>query len=317
MRSAVALWVLAGFFGTVVIDAVFYFILQNFQVSQPLALTFIGLLTFVCAISFCLAFYFTFFHEPKGYSSKEFIKEPSPAPVGMGLKEASPRMFAQVQAAEQTLHCTKAKIYHLRVAVGSSESEQKSFCARKRFELSSEIAVAESLAAATTSLHKTNNRRRTKSLDSIQLPALSAGELSLSELKELFDAKQLHALHFVGQSNKRIAELESQMNKWVHLMDSEIIHAVVDVRRILSALEKRVESVKTKTDLEDAQSLNWAIELMDSKLIVAQDAVNTLLNSTEIPPLSSEQWEAKVEQLLSKTEEHIRHLVHKIQAQTF
>lgn len=133
-----------------------------------------------------------------------------------------------------------------------------------------------------------------------------AGRLSTAEMIEEIHAYMVELVRLIQYSKERILGIENATHLHIHLFDSSFTASLMNSRRIVAALEDRIESLKTYMLSPDPANTKKAAELIRSDLIMPCDAMNAVLSAENIPPLPAERIQQELEGILTSSENMIR-----------
>lgn len=110
----------------------------------------------------------------------------------------------------------------------------------------------------------------------------------------------------IRDSKERIQRLDTMAADRMHLIDGKVFKAMTNARRIIGALENRLERLKGLTVPSNTPSLIKARSLICSDLVIPCDAVNALLSSEELPALQPVEWQPTINKLLDFAEQELQ-----------
>ena len=117
-------------------------------------------------------------------------------------------------------------------------------------------------------------------------------------------------------SSSRIQNLEHAMIDNLLAANGQFINAVVDARRITTALQTRFQTLEAMLVNTEPGDPLAARDLMRKPLEIPKDTVNSLLDAKEVPPIPAYELEAALDTLLGSAEEQLQRFnaerVHKV-----
>jgi hypothetical protein len=133
-----------------------------------------------------------------------------------------------------------------------------------------------------------------------------ADRLSTAEMIEEIHAYAVELVHLIQCSKERILAIENATHLHIHLFDSSFAASLMNSRRIVAALEHRIEKLKIYMLSPDPVNTRKAAELLRSDLIMPCDAMNAVLSTENIPSLPADGIQQELESILSSSENLIR-----------
>ena len=108
--------------------------------------------------------------------------------------------------------------------------------------------------------------------------------------------------HVLAKSLERIQRLENSIS--VHLLSAngQFIKAIVDGRRITSALQIRYQQVYEALQENSYNYQKRALEVMTKSLELPKDTINSLIDAADLPPIAMTDLEQSLETLLGAAE---------------
>lgn len=134
----------------------------------------------------------------------------------------------------------------------------------------------------------------------------STDRLSTAEMIEEIHAYAVELVRLIQYSKERILAIENATHLHIHLFDSSFAASLMNSRRIVAALEYRIEKLKTYMLSPDPVNTRKAAELLRSDLVMPCDAMNAVLSAENIPSLPAERIQQELESILSSSENLIR-----------
>ncbi len=130
--------------------------------------------------------------------------------------------------------------------------------------------------------------------------------LSIPDLTQLVHRHGKALSDLIRESKSRLVAVQSQMIERMLSTSPEYTNSVVDVRRIIGALESRLEKLLDYSEDPRSGRMLKVRTLIQEDLIIPCDAVNALISSGELPSLPPEQWEPTLDRLLTRAETHLK-----------
>jgi hypothetical protein len=130
--------------------------------------------------------------------------------------------------------------------------------------------------------------------------------LSVSDLAQIIHRHTKALSDLITESKSRLMAVQSQMMDRMLSTSPEYTNSVVDVRRIIGALESRLDKLLEYSEDPRSALMIKARKLVKEELIIPCDAVNALISSQELPSLTPEQWEPTLDRLLTRAEQHLK-----------
>ena len=126
------------------------------------------------------------------------------------------------------------------------------------------------------------------------LPRVADGEDVQYKLR--IRAREISAL--IGKSQQHLAAIDDYMIKHLNKNTSGSIQAVIDIRRIVTALEKRLSEIDAVLR-ETAFDRDYALFLLNGELIIDEDSLSKLISQQPIAPLKPSEWSAELGRLFA------------------
>ena len=123
---------------------------------------------------------------------------------------------------------------------------------------------------------------------------------------EVFNRELSNLVGLVRSSEERLRYSESLIVNQISQTTSASINAVNASRRIIRALQKRLNKIDALLAQKDQTSLEEAKHLIRKDLVVASDPIHALVSEQPIPPIKSTEWRPVLEQLFSVVEKAIQ-----------
>lgn len=101
----------------------------------------------------------------------------------------------------------------------------------------------------------------------------------------------------------RLLKYEQEVSRSLVPLSKGAVAALVCVRRIIEALEERLDVLVDGTSTIDR--LGYAKTIVDSPLLCRADAQHAVLDGTDIPALRSDQWDGALSSLLGQVEREL------------
>ena len=151
----------------------------------------------------------------------------------------------------------------------------------------------------------------------IVLVAAAGCALHLRELERVEEAEVLDKmsekvnLHLqiindvLNPAKNRLLACEAEMAAHATLFTSGAKNIVI-ARRIIEALEERLDTLMTLSQSKDPELLVKAHDLSDSKLMVTVDMIRATISADPIPGLESHLWRDTIDMLLIQIERQLR-----------
>ena len=124
-----------------------------------------------------------------------------------------------------------------------------------------------------------------------------------------YSSRSYRISHLLTRSKDRMVLLEESMRDRVHLVDSDLLKSLIRAKRIIGALEKRIEQLHA---CAASGNLRQGALLLNAELEVPSDTVHALMESEAIAPLPSHKWAQSLEKLLGYAERKAGELDQKI-----
>jgi hypothetical protein len=132
--------------------------------------------------------------------------------------------------------------------------------------------------------------------------------LSIAELLNEINALERKNIELINKSRDRMHDVERLMENRIHLISSDTIKAHINAKRIIGALERRLERVRDLVATSNIPELAKALRLLESDLVVPSDTMNTLIGTDQIPSVASGKIKTTLERLLSAAEHSLKEL---------
>jgi hypothetical protein len=130
--------------------------------------------------------------------------------------------------------------------------------------------------------------------------------LSVSDLAQIIHRHGQALSDLITESKSRLTAVQSQMMDRMLSTSPEYTNSVVDVRRIIGALESRLDKLLEYGKDPSSALMIKARKLINEELIIPCDAINALISSQDLPSLPPEQWEITLDRLLTRAEKHLK-----------
>ncbi len=109
----------------------------------------------------------------------------------------------------------------------------------------------------------------------------------------------------INVSRNKLVELDGKVMKNMTRITSGETNALISARRIVRALEARLQELNAFLLYRAANTVNEAENLLKKNLIIPSDPMTTVLDSSPIRPLRPSDWQNTLEALFSRVESKI------------
>ena len=109
----------------------------------------------------------------------------------------------------------------------------------------------------------------------------------------------------IKRTKERIKEIDEAAEGRTHLFDGSVAKALINIKRIIGALENRLERLRALAIPTNTAGLIKAKSMIVSELVIPCDAINSLINAEQLPSLPPDKWENTIDTMLSFAEEAI------------
>ena len=103
----------------------------------------------------------------------------------------------------------------------------------------------------------------------------------------------------IAVNQRRIEEIEKEMLRQVGTVSAEGMRRLHATKRIVAALEQRLDDVRELLTKGGSADLTAAKTLIESKLVVADNPMTTLITADPLPPIQSHDLERSLNSLMS------------------
>ena len=135
-----------------------------------------------------------------------------------------------------------------------------------------------------------------------QAVRFSAGKLEteLSQMIESLTRRRQDILTIIKQAEEQLETVDECMLKHLPKNTTGSIQAVIQVRRIIEALENRVGQIETL--LSEAQPIDpdQAHELLEGAVNMGEDSLSSLIDAPALPPLAPQDWRPALSSLFKR-----------------
>lgn len=118
-------------------------------------------------------------------------------------------------------------------------------------------------------------------------------------MKEEIIAQADRLAGLIAVNLRRIDEIEKEMLRQVGSVSADGMRRLHTSKRIVSALEQRLDSVRELLTKGGEHDLRAAKSLLDSRLVVADNPMTTLITADPLPPIQSHDLERALNSLMS------------------
>lgn len=136
--------------------------------------------------------------------------------------------------------------------------------------------------------------------------------ISVADMLEEIHQCGFAIARLIRDTKERLSTLERVTANRMHLLDSDKVKSFFNARRITGALETRLERIKELISTQKMENLLQARKLLGADLVIPCDAVNSLINTDQLPSLPANQWKTTIETFLAPVEEAVSNLGYKI-----
>lgn len=103
----------------------------------------------------------------------------------------------------------------------------------------------------------------------------------------------------VLKSKQRISVFESGMIEKLQRMTSTGVRSLIAAKRIVNALEERLQQLDGVLATNDPTRLNDAIECLRTPLLIPDDTLSSIMDAQPMPPLLPDDWERTLQSHLN------------------
>ncbi|MCB0343828.1 MAG: hypothetical protein KDD66_01855 [Bdellovibrionales bacterium] len=111
--------------------------------------------------------------------------------------------------------------------------------------------------------------------------------------------------NLIRVSRDKLVDLDGKIMKNMSRMTSAETNALISARRIVRALETRLQELNAFLLYRAGNTVEQAEELMRKNLVIPSDPMTTVLDATPIRPLRPSDWKGTLEALFSRVEAKI------------
>lgn len=231
--------------------------------------------------------------QPHRYPGRGGNPVSSRMPKSMGGGEMTPMPARQISIAGAT-SAFRAPLFTSRSAADVPVTPEKR-----------EAAQPPPLTQQEEVLMKQPHLRIVKPAHSIQ-PGLGVADMSAHDKMELITSYVCEHFVKLNEIKRRINSLEMLMGEKMFLANRKVNHDLLKVRRVACAVEARLQALAEMTRTHAPDQIERAYTLFDCEITVPKDAVNALLDSDPIEPLSPTEWADIAEYLLYDAESDVK-----------
>ena len=141
--------------------------------------------------------------------------------------------------------------------------------------------------------------------------------LSREEILARISAQEKQIVGVLNDARNRVRTIERLMENRIHLIGSDIIKSHLNAKRIIAALEARLDRVHALCRASENRDLIRAYRLLNADLHVQADAVNTLISAEELPPLPLQNLALAVDELLRRAETALQQIEQRTRRASF
>jgi len=134
------------------------------------------------------------------------------------------------------------------------------------------------------------------------LHLLFLGGRSNSELRVLIKEHNDTLVQLVREGTTLIQSVESGLGRCTLKLSPRGLDALSMARRLTHALQKRTEEISDLLATKSGADLIDADELLRKKLIISENAAETLIGADPVPPLAPEEWVSSLKRLFNDIE---------------
>lgn len=131
---------------------------------------------------------------------------------------------------------------------------------------------------------------------------LLLGGKSDRELRKTIRTQNDTLLQLVRESDALIRGMETDLGRCTLKMSARGLDCLAMARRINKALDRRTQEIEELLGTRDSIDLIDAEELSRKKLIIADNAMDSLVGSDPVPPLAPEEWVPSMKRLFAEIE---------------
>jgi hypothetical protein len=128
------------------------------------------------------------------------------------------------------------------------------------------------------------------------------GDRSNRELKRELVEQSDAIDNFIAAAQTKIRTFETQALHYSGVIRPQALEKVGYVRRIINALQRRNEAIKQLLSSQNAASLFDAYELSCKKLEIVENALDSLIGASPVPPIEAGEWFLVIEQAFDEIE---------------
>ncbi len=135
---------------------------------------------------------------------------------------------------------------------------------------------------------------------------LLLGGASNGQVRREITSQNNALLQLVRESHTQIATLESDLGRCALKLSARGLDCLSIARRVVRALEHRSEEIHDLLRSGSSVDLIDAEELSRKKLIISENAMDSLIGADPVPPLAPEEWAPSLKKLFSEIEGELK-----------
>ena len=135
---------------------------------------------------------------------------------------------------------------------------------------------------------------------------LLLGGSSNGQIRKVLVSQNTQLLQMVRESNAQIATLEGDLGRCALKLSARGLDCLSIARRVVRSLEQRSEEIEDLLRSGSSVDLIDAEELSRKKLIISENAMDSLIGADPVPPLAPEEWMPSLKKLFSEIDSELK-----------
>ena len=140
------------------------------------------------------------------------------------------------------------------------------------------------------------------------LHMIFVGDRSARELRRDIQKQIALLTSFVVSETRRLQKLEGELLPHTALIRPRTFDSLNQARRILAAIARRINEINRLLATKNEYDLMDAHEILNRRLVVTENALESLIGAEPLPPLEREAWIGTIEAMCHAIEADLLHV---------